>query len=147
LIQDVKLVPQVSSPIAVQLDDAGIADFFDEQVARGLQPARFSRLWIHTHPANCALPSAVDEATFARVFGKADWRVMCILARGGQFYARLESKFGRRNSVRLGVEIGKLPRTLVLNYRAWKTEFQRKVRIAPGLDPEGSLTKGPLIDP
>ena len=68
------------------------ADKHDEQVDQGRNPERFARLWIHTHPANCAEPSPVDEETFARVFGSCTWAVMAILAKGGQTYARL--RFG-----------------------------------------------------
>jgi hypothetical protein len=35
-----------------------------------------------------------DEETFARVFGRADWAVMMIVARGGQTYARLQLNVG-----------------------------------------------------
>src|SRR5947209_14095353 len=42
---------------------------------------QFARLFMHTHPGNSPQPSATDEETFARVFGRCDWAVMFILAR------------------------------------------------------------------
>ena len=67
-----------------------MAEFFDEQVDQGWQPAQFPRIWIHTHPGDSAQPSPTDEETFARAFGQTDWAVMFILAQGGQTYCRLE---------------------------------------------------------
>ena len=46
-----------------------------------------------------------DEETFARVFGRSDWAVMFILARGGQSYARLRFNVGPGGSLMLPVEV------------------------------------------
>jgi hypothetical protein len=76
LVEDIRLVTQSCSLASVKFDDDSVADFFDEQVDRGLAPAWFGRIWVHTHPGNCPLPSHTDEETFARCFGGADWSVM-----------------------------------------------------------------------
>ena len=57
LIEDIRLVRQRCSSVTVQFEDVAVADFFDEQVDRGLLPERFARVWIHTHPGNSASPS------------------------------------------------------------------------------------------
>ena len=88
-VEDVQLVQQTCTWISADFDDQSVADFFDDQVDDGRQPEEFARLFMHTHPGNSPQPSATDEATFARVFGRTDWAVMFILARGGQCYARL----------------------------------------------------------
>src|SRR5690242_9068325 len=64
LVEDVRLVRQRCTPVTVAFEDAAVADYFDEQVDAGFPPERFSRIWLHTHPADSALPSFVDEATF-----------------------------------------------------------------------------------
>ena len=56
LVEDVKLVRQTCTGASVAFDDASVADFFDEQVDRGLRPERFDRIWVHTHPGNWADP-------------------------------------------------------------------------------------------
>jgi hypothetical protein len=94
LIEDIALVRQQCDWASVVFDDEAVADFFEEQVEAGRQPSEFARLWIHTHPGNCPLPSATDEATLERVFGGSDWAVMFILARDGSYYARLRFNAG-----------------------------------------------------
>src|SRR5690606_7021560 len=89
LVEEFVLIPQVCSEVTVAFDDAAVADFFEEQVDTGRQPEQFARIWLHTHPWNSAAPSGVDEETFQRVFGRCDWAVMFILARGGQTHADL----------------------------------------------------------
>jgi hypothetical protein len=105
LVEDIHLVQQYCSVASVKFDDAAVADFFDDQVDRGLAPEHFGRIWIHTHPGNSPLPSNTDEATFARCFGAADWAVMFVLACGGQSYARLRFSAGPGASLILPVEV------------------------------------------
>lgn len=104
-VHDLVLLPQIASPVSVEFDDHAVADYFEQQVAGGRRPEEFARIWIHTHPGTCPLPSATDEATFARVFGNCDWAVMLILARGGATYARLAWNQGPRAAVRIGVAV------------------------------------------
>ena len=70
-VEDVQLVRQVCSWAHVAFDDESVADFFDAQVDSGRQPQQFGRLWVHTHPGDCPLPSMTDEDTFDRVFGSS----------------------------------------------------------------------------
>lgn len=131
LIQDVKLIPQTCSRTTVQLEDGAIAEYFDRQVERGLRPERFGRIWIHTHPGDSALPSTVDEDAFARAFARVDWCVMCILARGGNCYARLEFHTGPGGALRLPIQLDDEPRRLKCHYRAWEHEYRRCVQVGP----------------
>lgn len=94
LVQDLQLVEQTCSLANVAFDDEAVANFFDDQVDSGLRPEQFGRIWIHTHPGDCPLPSQTDEKTFDRVFGRSDWAVMLILARTGRTYARLKFNVG-----------------------------------------------------
>ena len=94
LVIDLLTLKQRVSAVTVEFDDEAVADLFDEQVDKGIQPHRFARVWCHTHPGDSAEPSGTDEATFSRVFGRCDWAVMMILAKGGQTYARLRFNVG-----------------------------------------------------
>ena len=57
---------------------------------RYLAPSGAAWIQIHTNPGDSPRPSSTDEATFGRVFGRTDWAVMCILARGGQTEASVD---------------------------------------------------------
>ena len=61
--------------MSVAFEDEAVADFFDQQVDRGLRPAQFARIWVHTHPGGWPEPSLTDEETFQKVFGRTDWAV------------------------------------------------------------------------
>lgn len=105
LIEDVQLVRQTCDVASVCFDDASVADFFDRQVDAGRTLDQTCRIWVHTHPGRCAEPSATDHETFARVFGRCQWAVMFILAKGGATYARLQFNVGPGGSLLLPVEV------------------------------------------
>jgi len=104
LVQDLQLVEQNCSLAHVAFDDEAVANFFDDQVDAGLRPEQFGRIWIHTHPGDCPLPSQTDESTFDCVFGRSNWAVMFILARTGQTYARLKFNVGPKAEFELSVK-------------------------------------------
>lgn len=128
-IQDVVLLPQTCSVLSVLFEETAIADYFEEQVDRGLRPEQFARVWLHTHPGDCAEPSAVDVRTFARVFGHCDWAVMGIIARGGAVHA----EFARPGSEpqRLPVELDWRQTFPASNHPAWQAEYDRCVTPEP----------------
>ena len=131
LIEDLHLVPQTSSVLSVRFDDVAVADYFDRQVDQGLSPARFGRVWIHTHPGHCASPSAVDEATFQRVFGASDWALMFILARGGRAQAWLRFAAGPGTVQRIPIKIDfRLP-FAAADQDAWRRQYQQCVQRSP----------------
>lgn len=105
LVEDLCLVQQQCSPVSVSFDDEAVADFFDRQVDHGRHPCQFGRIWVHTHPCDCARPSGTDEETFARCFGRADWAVMFILARGGETYTRLRFNVGPGGALEIRNEV------------------------------------------
>ena len=128
LIEDLRLIRQRCSVATVAFDDEAVADFFDEQVDRGLSPERFARAWLHTHPGGSALPSSIDEETFARVFGRCDWAVMFILARGGAAYARLRFSAGPGGSLRIPVAVDWSRPFAGTDADAWIAEYASCVR-------------------
>jgi proteasome lid subunit RPN8/RPN11 len=130
-IEDIQLVRQVCSCVSVAFDDESVADFFDRQVDRGLQPQQFGRVWVHTHPGGCPQPSETDEETFARAFGTADWAVMFILACGGQTYARLQMNAGPGASIEIPVEVDYSRPFAGSDLDAWEDEYLANVQIDP----------------
>ncbi len=126
-IEDVWLVRQSSTAVTVHFDDQAVADFFDAQVDAGMVPERFARVWVHTHPGNSAEPTNVDEETFERCFGTADWAVMLIFARGGETYARLQFNCGPGLTVELAVEVDFAQPFPAASHGAWIEEYQRCV--------------------
>jgi hypothetical protein len=127
LIEDVRLVRQLCTPVTVRFDDESVADYFDEHVDKGLAPERFGRIWVHTHPGNCPDPSTTDEETFERCFGQADWALMFILARGGRTYARLRFRAGPGGQVLLPVEIDFGQPFAASDWAAWDVEYLQSV--------------------
>ena len=128
LLEDVCLVKQRCDWASVEFDDAAVADFFDSQVDAGRQPQQFARVWTHTHPGKSPLPSATDEETFARVFGRCDWALMFILARGGSTYARLQFGVGPGGSLVIPVEIAYDADFPASDKLAWRTEYEQCVQ-------------------
>lgn len=103
-VVDIIMVKQKASIASIKFDDIAVANFFEDQVEAGKQPYQFARIWLHTHPGNCASPSGVDVSTFEDVFGRCDWAVMAILARGGDISARLRYNIGIKNGVTIKAE-------------------------------------------
>jgi len=126
-IEDVELVRQACTAISVAFDDQAVAEFFDKQVDLGRRPEQFARHWLHTHPGNSPQPSGTDEDTFARVFGRTDWAVMFILARGGQSYARLRFNVGPGGEMTIPVSVDFSRPFPASNHGAWQEEYAANV--------------------
>jgi hypothetical protein len=129
LIENFVTVKQTATTASINFDDESVADFFDHQVDEGRQPEQFARCWIHTHPGNCPNPSAVDEETFARVFGGADFAIMLILANGGKVYARLRFNVGPGGEVLIPVEIDYGCAFAASDPEAWELEYQTNIEV------------------
>lgn len=131
LIEEVALVSQSCDWASVRLEDDAVADYFDRQVERGRRPAEFGRVWIHTHPGACPRPSATDEETFVRVFGRCEWAVMAIVAAGGSTYARLAFGVGPGGSWEIPVDIDFDVPFPAADQSAWQAEYEATVRQTP----------------
>lgn len=127
-IDDFVTVKQEVSPVTVSFDDTAVADFFDIQSEQGRLPQQFARMWIHTHPGNSAAPSSVDEETFARVFSNCDFSMMFILARGGQYYSRINFSNPSAGWAELPVEVDFAQQFPAANHAAWEKEFLANVK-------------------
>lgn len=129
LVEDVRLVRQSCTWAHVAFDDESVADLFDEQVDAGRRPEQFARIWVHTHPGDCPLPSLTDEQTFARVFGRCQWAVMFILAREGRSYARLRMNVGPGAEVKLPVSVDYTRLFGAYDRAVWEQEYLANVRV------------------
>ena len=129
-VEDLQLVRQICTGMSVAFDDQSVADFFDRQVDLGRRPEQFGRIWVHTHPGNSPEPSMTDDETFARVFGRADWAVMFILARRGQSYARLRFNIGPGCDVDLPVRVDYGRPFAASDHAAWREEYLATAQIA-----------------
>lgn len=145
LVEDVRLVRQSCTAVSVQFEDAAVADFFDEQIDQGRHPAQFARLWLHTHPGDSPQPSATDEETFARCFGRTDWSVMFILACGGQTYVRLQFNAGPGGSQVIPSSVDYNRSFPATDHRAWDREYDENV--ASSLDSQGGWRFDPWDSP
>jgi proteasome lid subunit RPN8/RPN11 len=130
-VEDVRLVRQVSTWASADFNDQSVADFFEDQVDEGRKPQEFFRLFIHTHPGASPQPSMTDEETFARVFGRANWAVMLILARLGQVYARLRYNVGPGLEVDLPVEVDYGRPFDCSDWELWQEEYLANVTVLP----------------
>jgi hypothetical protein len=128
-VEDVQLVRQVCTGVSVCFDDQAVADFFDWQVDMGRRPEQFGRVWLHTHPGGSPEPSMTDEETFARVFGRTDWAVMFILARGGRSYARLRFHVGPGGDLDLPVQVDYTRSFVGSDHATWRGEYMAAVEI------------------
>ncbi len=128
LVEDVQLVKQKCTWAHVAFDDESVADFFDDQVDAQRRPEQFARIWVHTHPGNCPLPSPTDEETFDRVFGRSDWAVMFILASEGQSYARLRFNVGPSADLEIPVGIDYASTFGGCAFDAWEQEYLANVQ-------------------
>jgi proteasome lid subunit RPN8/RPN11 len=123
-ITDFVTVRQHVTAVTVEFEDEAVADYFDRCVDQGLQPGRFARIWLHTHPGWSPDPSSVDEETFARVFGGCDWAIMFIIGRTGKTFARLQFFAGPGGQLLLPVTV---------DWEAWPTLLIEQIEEVPGL--------------
>ncbi len=104
-VEELLVVRQRATEVTVAFDDAAVADLFDRMTDAGVAPARFARIWLHTHPGASVVPSGPDEATFAGAFGGCDWAIMGILGRTGRTSARLRFAAGPGGDLELPVAV------------------------------------------
>jgi hypothetical protein len=133
-VEDFITVKQEVNVASVAFDDQAVADFFDAQVDAGRKPEQFGRIWLHTHPGDCAEPSWVNEETFERVFGNCQWAVMFILARGGKSTARLRFNVGPGGQALIPIEVDFGGAFGPSDRQAWAAEHDANVHVARRTD-------------
>ena len=143
-VEDIKLPRQCCTAVSVIFDDAAVADFFDEQVDLGLRPDQFARIWLHTHPGDCPLPSWLDEQTFERVFKQPDWAIMFILAGNENTYARVRYNTGPGVEVVLPVRVDHTRPFPASDFAAWRDEYVANVTLLPSARDDTLLQDTPF---
>ena len=126
-IADFVTIKQQVSVVSVAFEDEAVADLFEDQVDQGRKPEQFARIWCHSHPGDCPYPSCTDEATFQRVFGKCDWAIMFIIARGGKTYCRLRFNVGPGGEMEIPVEIDYTRPFGPCDEKAWEDEYGKNI--------------------
>ncbi len=129
LVTDIVLPKQTCTVATVSFDDESVADFFEDQEDKGLEPFQCGRIWIHTHPGNCPTPSGTDETTFERVFSPCDWSIMLILSEGGQVYCRLHFGVGPGADIEIPVEVDFGYPFEGSDIGGWQDEFNERVTV------------------
>jgi proteasome lid subunit RPN8/RPN11 len=131
-VTDVVLIKQKANSVFNEFDDEALATFCDAQADKGQASDQYNNVWAHTHPGSSPDPSSTDETCFATAFGTFPWRVMFILARGGQTYARLAYKRPRMD-VTLDVRVDwaalrdPAAHPTEADFKAWKAEYEAAV--------------------
>lgn len=146
-VEDIVIVRQTVSIVTVTFEDTAVGDFFEQQVDLGRKPEQFARIWVHSHPGNSPMPSMTDEETFLRVFGSCDWSVMCIIAQGGNSFARLRFGVGPGGDMKIPVSVDYSHEFAGSDFKTWQKEYKQHVKeqlfIAPAkqeiLTPGGAL--------
>ena len=128
LVEDFVTVRQKVTMASVSFDDEAVADFFESQVDAGRKPEQFARLWLHSHPGESPQPSAVDEETFDRVFGRCEWAVMFVIGRGGKTYARLRFNVGPKGEAVIPVELDYGRQFGPTDHEAWQEEYLSNIK-------------------
>lgn len=134
LVEDMRLVTQQCTTASVQFADADVQKLCDEQSRDQVSTRNIDRIWIHTHPGDCARPSEADEETFARCYSEVDWAVMFIIAASGDTYARLLFNIGPGCSRRLRVAVDYTTEFRQTDFAGWRSEYEANVQIIAPLN-------------
>ena len=132
-VVDFVTVPQEVTEVTTEMDDVGVADFFEDMHEKGLQPCEYGRIWIHTHPGMGVSPSSVDEKCFGEVFGRCDWSVMMIVGgdkKDQKVYCRLGFNIGPGTEVLLETGVDWTGVFGGSDHQGWEAEYQKNVHKA-----------------
>jgi len=127
-VKEFVTVKQEVTCVSVKFDDSAVADFFDKQVDLGRKPEQFVRIWLHSHPGDSPEPSAIDEETFERVFGRCQWAVLFVVAQDNETYAKLQFNVGPGGHVLIPVEIDYSKDFDSSSHDLWDSEYAANIK-------------------
>ena len=78
-VEDVVLLEQEATGGSVDMYGGTLAAHMEKCAAKGIEPRRCMRVWMHTHPSGVTGPSGTDWRTFRETFGGGDHAVMFIM--------------------------------------------------------------------
>ena len=81
-IEDLRLIRQLSSASTIQFDEAVVEEFFAQMAAMGRPEESYARILFRSHASDEAESTAADEELFAKMFGRHDWSILLIHAKG-----------------------------------------------------------------
>ncbi len=146
LIVDYIMPGHDATVVSVDIEADDLADLMEEAAAAGIDAARLTRLWQHTHPGDSASPSSVDEAQ-CREFAGGDWHAMLILAKGGEWYARIDVAGPVPHSTLCDVRIdwqADSPAVDDFTRKEWQATYDDRCRIPAEKPPKYAPTGGRL---
>lgn len=123
LIEDFQMPKQTCNSAFTKFDPMGIAKLTEQLFDEHIHPSRYCNRWAHTHPANSATPSGVDEDCFIDTFGEMEWAIMFILARGGEIYCRMRYNKGPGFAVYPTTRVDWSVPFPGTDYEGWKAEY------------------------
>ena len=127
-VREFVTVKQEVTCVSIKFDDAAVADFFDAQVDLGRKPEQFARIWLHSHPGDSPEPSAIDEETFGRVFGRCQWAVLFVVAQDNNTYARLRFNVGPGGQVLIPTAIDYGHDFGPSSHELWDAEYTANIK-------------------
>ena len=127
LVTDVRLVRQNCAPDFLLIEEASVADYFNEQVILGRHPDHFARVWIRLQAGDQVLPNRTDEDTCRQCFGRTDWMVLCVLGRNDRTWAQLRFHVGPGGFQPLTVSIDFRQPFAASDMPAWEREYRTQV--------------------
>ena len=127
-VEDFQLVSQDSTIVTTDMDSDGIDAYFDRMDALDKERMECGRVWIHTHPGDCPIPSCTDRNTFARVFGQCSWAVMFIISKSRKWHAEMAVGFPVMATIEIPVSIEWGCTFGGVNRQAWLDEYRNNVR-------------------
>jgi hypothetical protein len=90
LITDIFIIPQKVSPASADVDPRDIADFLEEFIKEGKDPANI-RVWWHSHPfSHHPHYSGIDETTMKTINSNVDWFVYILGGDNGEYNVRVD---------------------------------------------------------
>lgn len=125
---------QECTPAFCETDEGEFNELLEWAFDNSVAPNRVGRVWFHTHPGSSATPSGTDENTFLKEFGKCDFAVMAILARGGQTSCRLRLMAAGGVSLEIPIEVcwnemsKELGELVKEASTEWESEYAARVR-------------------
>jgi len=131
LVTDLTFIKQLVSGASFEFDDNAVAEYVDNAVASGLQPADVFRIWVHTHPGSSASPSRQDEETFEELFGDCDWAIMFILDEDNDQSTRLHLNHPASGSYVIPATIDWSAPFPPANHEAWAAERKANIHVKP----------------
>jgi len=123
LVVESLIIPkQECSSATTEMDDESLSELGEAMTKKRVVPWRYTRVWIHTHPGESPTPSSKDWETFREIFGRSNWAIMFVLAKGGQTHCQMVLRSDRWELYQT------IPcKVLTPVGREWEEEYRAKI--------------------